>query len=146
MRPAARATQLSWTGSIGYSSPLTYIQGFDFSPSAEFEQPLSCIRRIPGHYRAAESAILTIDTIDAGFWAACNFGDRLSDVALTIASAIDTDGTPAGTTLTLNISSVVVVGKSGFSHGNNDSSPLVGSITFQLSTPQGDSDASWSIT
>lgn len=136
---SARAKSLSWTGSIGYTSPLTSIQSYDWNRTQEKAAFLHDTARVNSHYRGINDAYITVTTADMAFLAACSPGERVTAVVLTVEAAIDSnDATaPTATDLTVTLSHAIIDEVSPITGDNASSMPVTGSVTFRLSRPVG---------
>ncbi len=134
----ARAVSLAWTPVAGQSpappsGPLGNIQSYSFSRATELAEFLSGTSRVNAHYLGAQSATLQIETADISTWAGFAVGQKYTNVTLTIEGARDSAGAAVGDNVTITLSEAVVseIGELGM--GNENSAPVVASVTFSLS-------------
>ena len=134
----ARAVSLAWTAVAGQSpappaGPLTNIQSYSFSQAAELAEFLSGTSRVNAHYLGTRSATLQVETADIAAWAGFAAGQKYTNVILTIESAQDSGGAGVGQNATITLSEAVVTEIGELGMGNENSAPVVASVTFALS-------------
>lgn len=135
---ASRGKSLNWTPVAGQNpapptGPLTNIQSYSFSRSQELAEFLSGTSRVKSHFRGTESATIKVETADIAVFAGFSQGQKLTNVTLRIEGARDSAGASAGDDVLVTLSHAVVSEVGELSSGNENSAPVVGSVTFQLS-------------
>lgn len=134
----ARAKSLAWTAVEGQSpapptGPLTNIQSWSFPQGDQLTEFLSGTARVQSHYRSTKAASIQVETADIAVWAGFQVGQKFTGVILTLEGAVDSAGAAVGDDVTITLSEAVVSEIGELSHGNEDSAPVVGSVTFALS-------------
>lgn len=131
----ARAKSISWTrvSGVGPAGPISSIQSYTFSKPEELAAFLSGTARVESHYKGKRSAFIRITTADIATWSAFEVGQKFTNVILTIEGAQDSVGTAVGSDVTITLSEAVITELGDLEDGNENSAPVVGSVTFMLS-------------
>lgn len=128
-----RCTSCAWSSTSGSgTSPITNINGWSYDDGDETVAHTEGSARVDGLYKGKTVRSVTIDTDDALQYSLIDIGDSFVNLALTVESAVESDGTAVGGTLTLTMSRVVCTAKGTIGKDNQSSSPNVASLTFTL--------------
>jgi hypothetical protein len=138
IQQVARAKSITWTVVSGQSpapptGPINNVQSYSFSRNQELAEFLSGTSRVNSHYRGVESATIQIETADIAKWSAFAVGQKFTNVILTLEGAKDSGNASVGDDITITLSEAVVTEVGELSMGNENSAPVVGSVTFALS-------------
>jgi hypothetical protein len=148
IKQVARGKSLAFSqvGSGGPAGPIAVIQNWSFSRSQELAAFLGGLSRVDSHYAGKKDASITIETPDIAQWSAFEVGQKYDSVVLTVEGSVDSAGTANGDDITITLSAAVVSEVGEISAGNENSSPAVASVTFQLSKhPEDTEDPTWAI-
>ncbi len=146
----ARAKSISWTAHGSQSpapptGPIDDINSYSTNRKQEMAEFLKGTARVGTSYRGKKNAQITIETADIATIADFEEGMRLDAVTLTLEGAIDSGGTAVGDDVVFSLSEAVVSEIGELAKGNEDSAPVVQSITFKLDRhPDSDEDPEWS--
>lgn len=132
-----RATSLAYND--GSAQSITSIQSYSTSDNTAIEAFLMGTAQVDTHYQGKIDFEITIETADIAAYSALTVGDQVTAVVLTIEAATDSGGGASGDAVTVTLSKAVVSALGGLQHGNENSAPVVGSITFKLSRAASDS-------
>lgn len=135
----ARAKSLAWVGSGAPTSPLSSIQDWSFNRSKELAEFTLGTARVKSHYAGLSDAEITIQTSNLALLTSFSIGQKLTGIVLTVEGAVDS-GDTAESDVTITLSHGVVTAVGELSHANDNSSPIVGSLTIKLSRHVGQSD------
>lgn len=147
----ARAKTLAFTAVSGQSptpptGPITKIQNYAANPADELAEFTAGLARVSSSYKGKTGFTINVTTKQLDIWALFRIGQRFNNVILTLEAAIGSGGTAVGGDITVTLSEAVVTEMSGLEHDNENSMPVVGSVTFKLDRhPESSSDPTWSI-
>lgn len=113
------------TGSI------TKIQSYSTNRDTELAEFLSGTSRVKKYFRGAKTASITVEA-DADLLIGFEKGMEFTGVILTLEGAIHSGGAASGNDSTFTLSDAVVSEVGELAHGNEDSAPVVSSVTFML--------------
>jgi hypothetical protein len=138
IQQVARAKSITWTAVPGQSpapptGPINNIQSYSFSRSQELAEFLSGTSRVKSHYRGGEAATIQVETADIAKWAGLAVGQKFTNVVLTLEGAKDSGNASVGDDVTITLSEAVISEIGELSMGNENSAPVVASVTFALS-------------
>lgn len=148
LQTMGRAKSLSFTqvGNGGPSSPINSLQGYTFSRSKELAEFLQGTSRVQSHYSGTQTASIEVQISDLAAFAAFDIGQKYEDVVLTVESAVDSAGTAVGDEAEITLDQAIISEVGELSSENENSAPVVGSVTFTLSRhADAASDPEWSI-
>lgn len=142
IQQVARAKSITWTAVAGQSpvpptGPINNVQSYNFSRSQELAEFLSGTSRVQSHYRGTETATIQIETADIAKWSGFAVGQKFTNVVLTLEGAKDSGNASVGDDITVTLSEAVVSEVGELSMGNENSAPVVGSVTFVMSRHAG---------
>jgi hypothetical protein len=137
IQQVARAVSLAWTAVSGQNptpptGPLTNIQSYSTTNADELEKFRKGNARVPTSYQGLSAGSITVETGDVGVWALFKKGQRYNNVILTIEGAKDSSGASVGDNVTITLSEAVISEVGELAHGNENSAPVVASVTFEL--------------
>jgi len=116
----------------GTAKSFAKIQSYTFSQGQELAEFLSGNSRVNSHWAGVKTGTIQIETGDLSVLAALTVGTYCTAVVLTIEGALDSGGTAVGGDVTVTFDKAVISEIGDINHGNENSSPVVQSITFTL--------------
>ncbi|MBI1291201.1 hypothetical protein GC173_08140 [bacterium] len=142
IQQVARAKSLAWTAVAGQTptpptSPLSNVQSYSTSRGGELAEFLRGTSRVNSHYRGTETGSIQVETADIATWAGFAVGQKFTNVILTLEGAKDSSGASVGDDITVTLSEAVVSEVGELAAGNENSAPVVASVTFVLSKHAG---------
>jgi hypothetical protein len=87
---------------------------------------------VPSSYAGQQGGTIMVETADIGIWAAFKIGQRYTNVILTLEGAKDSSSASVGDDITVTLSEAVISEKGPLTKGNENSAPVVASVTFKL--------------